>query len=137
MGRPRGVKRDTVRLDLSDGDWIDVRCELTVGEERVMNLSGITFRADGTAEINALGSFITAATYITAWSLVSAENGLPIPWLINTNIKQRAEVLSVLDKATMGEIDAAIAAHQAAVVNDPNATGGGTGTGKISSSAAA
>lgn len=138
MGRPRGVRHDVVRLDLSDGDWIDVRRVLTVGEERdLVSLAVRGYRADGTAELDVkLLSFLAAATYITAWSLVGMD-GLPLPWVGNAKVQQRVDVLRGLDTATMLEIDAAITAHRDAVANDPNGSGGGTGTGKTSPSAAA
>ena len=137
MGRPRGVRHDSVRLDLSDGDWIDVRRVLTVGEERAMHSLTVSYRADGTADLDPIGTFAPAASYITGWSFVSADNGLPIPWMVNAKLKARCEVLSTLDPATMDEIDAAIRAHREAVANDPNGSGGGTGTGKTLPSAAA
>jgi hypothetical protein len=81
-------------------------------------------------------SFLAAATYITGWSLVGMD-GMALPWMTNAKINQRVDVLRSLDTGTMGEIDAAIAAHREAVATDPNGSGGGSGESKTSSSVAA
>ena len=138
MGRPRGVRHDSVRLDLSDGDWIEVRRVLTVGEERdLISLAVRGYRVDGTADLDTkLLSFLAAATYITGWSLVGMD-GMALPWVMNAKVNQRVDVLRALDTATMAEIDVAIQAHREAVANDPHGSGGGSGESKTSSSAAA
>lgn len=138
MGRPRGVKHDTVRLDLSDGDWIEVRRVLTVGEERdLVSLAVRGYRPDGTADLDTkLLSFLAAATYITAWSLVGME-GLPLPWVSNANVTKRVEVLRTLDTATMREIDEALEAHRVREAAPKNAESGGSGTGTTLPSAVA
>ena len=129
MGRPRGVRHDVVRLDLSDGDWIDVRRVLTVGEERdLVSLAVRGYRPDGTADLDTrLLSFLAAATYITGWSLVNLD-GLAMPWMVNAKVQQRVDVLRELDGATMAEIDEAIARHRAGVAEEKNAPSGGDGT---------
>ena len=133
MGRPRGVRHDVVRLDLSDGDWIDVRRVLTVGEERdLVSLAVRGYRPDGTADLDTkLLSFLAAATYITGWSLVGMD-GLALPWMVNAKVQQRVDVLRTLDVDTMREIDEALARHREAVAADPNGSGGGSGGSKTS-----
>ena len=138
MGRPRGVRLDTVRLDLSDGDWVEVRRILTVGEERdLVSLAVRGYRPDGTADLDTkMLSFLSAATYITGWSLMNMD-GAPIPWMRNATMAQRVDVLRALDSATMGEIDDAIAAHRQAEVTAKNARSGDSGTSTTSPSAVA
>lgn len=140
MGRPRGVRLldNVARLELSDGDWIEVKRVLTVGEERdLVSLAVRGYRPDGTADLDTrLLSFLSAATYITAWSLVGMD-GMPIPWISNASIPKRVDVLRTLDTATMAEIDAAIAAHRNAEEASKNAPGGASGTDKTSPSVAA
>lgn len=138
MGRPRGVKADTVKLDLSDGDWIEVKRTLTVGEERdLVSLAVRGYRPDGTADLDTrLLSFLSAATYLKAWSLIGMD-GMPIPWMPGASVTARVDVLRTLDTATMTEIDAAISAHREAVATAKNAHSGGTGTDQTSPSAAA
>lgn len=138
MGRPRGVRHDVVRLDLSDGDWIDVRRVLTVGEERdLVSLAVRGYRPDGTADLDTrLLSFLAAATYIHAWSLINLD-GMAIAWPVNVSVQKRVEILRQLDAPTMAEIDAAINAHREAQATSPNGPSGGSTTGPTSPSAAA
>jgi hypothetical protein len=138
MPRARGVKFEVVRLELSDGDWIDVRRVLTVGEDRdLVSLAVRGYRPDGTADLDTkLLSFLAAATYITGWSLVGVD-GLPIPWVVNASVTKRVEVLRTLDSATMREIDEAIDAHRMREATAKNAHSGDSGTGTTSPSAAA
>ena len=138
MGRPRGVRHDTVRLDLSDGDWIEVRRVLTVGEERdLVSLAVRGYRPDGTADLDTkMLSFLGAATYITAWSLMGVD-GMPIPWMTNAPMGKRVEMLRTLDSPTMSEIDEALAAHRVAEATAKNADSGGSGTSTTSPSAVA
>ncbi len=129
MGRPRGVRQDTVRLDLSDGDWIEVRRVLTVGEERdLVSLAVRGYRPDGTADLDTrLLSFLAAATYLTGWSLCNLD-GMPIPWVGNAKVQQRVDVLRGLDSATMAEIDEALAKHREAQADPKASASGGSGT---------
>lgn len=113
MSKRRGVKPETTRVDLSAGDWVDVKRCLTVGEE-----SDVAFKAmkaigpDSRAEIDgALMRFLMAATYIQGWSLLDYE-GRPIAWPVQKALEDRVAVLRALDRATMEELEAAIAAHR-------------------------
>jgi hypothetical protein len=138
MGRPRGVTQDVVRLDISDGDWVQVKRALTVGEERdLVSLAVRGYRPDGTADLDTkMLSFLAAATYLTGWSLIGVD-GMPIPWMAAAAMSKRVDVLRTLDTATMAEIDAAIDAHRTAEAQAKNVPSGGSGTGSISPSAAA
>jgi len=139
VGRPRGVIHSVARLELSDGDWIEVRRALTVGEERdLVALAVRGFRPDGTAELDTKKLwFLAAATYLVGWSLADVNTGLPIPWITSASIEKRVDVLRALDADTMREIDEAITKHREGLAADPNTSGGGSGSGQTSPSAAA
>lgn len=118
MGRPRGIKRDTVMLDLSDGDWIRVKSALTVGEER--DITGKSIKGYSTngqrVEIDSEKlSFLAAATYIVAWSFVD-QDGRGIAWPFNLSLDEKIKVLRELDPETMREIDDVLARHRTPVL---------------------
>lgn len=135
MSKRRGVKPETVRLELSDGDWVDTKKELTIGEE-----SDVAFKAmkaigpDQRAEIDgALMRFLMAATYIQGWSLLDYE-GKPIPWPAHKALDDKVGVLRALDRQTMEELEAALLAHREAM--EKNARTAETPSGSASPSAA-
>ena len=125
MPKLRGVKADTVRLPLSDGDWIDVRRELTIGEARRIYSEAYRSTDGATVTVDAqIASFARSATWITAWSLLG-QDGMAIVWPINLSLRKKIEILEQLDVDTMVEIEAAIAAHerQAETATEKNANG--------------
>lgn len=140
MPRPRGVRYDVVRLDLSEGDWIDVKKTLTVGEERdIASLAVRGYARDGKVDIDAGKlSFLTAAHYLVNWSFLNLQ-GQAIVWPGNVSIDKKIDVLRTLDAPTMREIEAALEAHrmatQAAEEERKNGEGA-TGSGSSSASVA-
>lgn len=138
MGRPRGIQASTVTLPLSDGDWISIKDRLTIGEERDITGKAIKGYSDGgkRVELDAEKlSFLTAATYIVAWSFVGVD-GRPMLWPANGALPQKVDILRTLDGETMREIDAALEQHRAAqqAVTEKNGSGIGTGSDPVSSS---
>lgn len=131
----RGVKPETVRLELSDGDWVDIKRALTVGEESDIAFKAMkTIRADQAAEIDgSLMRFLMTATYVQGWSLLDYE-GQPIKWPAGKPLDDRVAVLRALDRASMEELEAAIAAHREAM--EKNAPSGETVSAAASPSAA-
>lgn len=114
MGKLRGVRQEQDRLNLSEGDFIDVKRHLTVGEsrdiaylgmERIITEDGLEARPKPTLP------FMAAATYILGWSLVDYD-GQPIPWPVEEPIDARVAVLRSLDAETMNEIDEALNKHR-------------------------
>jgi hypothetical protein len=108
---------------------VDVRRVLTVGEERdLVSLAVKGYRPDGTADLDTrMLSFLAAATYIVAWSLQDINTGAPIPWIANTKVQQRVDVLRALDGPTMAEIDAALQRHREAQADPKAAPSEGSG----------
>lgn len=131
----RGVKPETVRLELSDGDWVDIKRALTVGEESDIAFKAMkTIRSDSAAEIDgSLMRFLMTATYVQGWSLLDYE-GQPIKWPVGKPLDDRVAVLRALDRASMEELEAAIAAHREAM--EKNAPSGETVSAAASPSAA-
>ena len=102
MGRCRVVAPESVRLPLSDGDFLTVKKELNAGEY-------IDAMADGAA-----GNFFAVQlAYLIAWSLVGLDDA-PVPYTITQPLDERRAALRSLDVATLKEISAAIEAHASA-----------------------
>lgn len=124
MPKHRGVRPGQDRLQLSEGDWIDVKRKLTVGEsrdiaylgmERVVTEEGMAARPSPSLP------FMAAATYILAWSLLDYD-GQPIPWPAEGSLDDRVDVLRTLDVDTMNEIDEALTKHRTPRAEPKNET---------------
>lgn len=135
MGRLRGVKSETTRLPLSEGDWIDIKRVLTVGEERdIVQRSVREVKPDGSYKLDdAAFSFTAAAIYIVGWSFQGMD-GQPIPWPAHKALDVRVSVLRSLDTDTIREIDEAIAHHREAVEQEKNGSTGEIASAPISPS---
>jgi hypothetical protein len=104
-------------VDLSDGDWIEIKERLTYGEERRL-AGGAMHRVSGTDEKNAgvdldfeLFSLRKMETWLADWSFIG-KNGKQIP------VSRSA--IATLDSATAREIDEAITAHAELVEAESN-----------------
>lgn len=109
MGSSWFVKPETVRLDLPEGQWIEVKRRLTVGEERKAMAGLIAeVRPDGrvTPNMDMLGK-AEAMSYLVDWSL-RKEDGSPIR--IDTDAKMGAAI-DLLDPDKFKIISEAITAH--------------------------
>jgi len=113
MGRNRFVQPETVRLDIGDGDWIEVKKRLTSGEAR-RAYTGIIKNAtqDGkfAFDMNVLGRQELLA-YLVEWSLIGLD-GKRVP--IDTEARKEAAV-DALDQDDFKTIDDAVTAHIAAM----------------------
>jgi hypothetical protein len=108
MGRNRFVVPQVVRLPLSDGDWIEVKRKLTVGEARLATSSFVgSYRGDGsrTPNLETLGMGMALA-YLVDWSFVG---------VTDKRVPVSLDALKELDLDTYAEIDKAIEAHIASV----------------------
>jgi hypothetical protein len=113
MGR-RFVEPQLVRIPLTEGDWLDVKKELTIGEQTEMFASMRTqFRA---GEIPALDPTkigrARALAYIVGWSFTDG-NGQPIP--------VSGSAYNNLTTATGAEIRDALEAHEEHVLEEREA----------------
>lgn len=101
MGRNRDVPPDTIRLPLSDGDFLIVIKELNAGEYLDM------------LENQAAGlQLARIMAYLVSWTLVGAHD-TPIPYAVQLSRDERRSVLRGLDVGTLVEISQAIEAHHA------------------------
>jgi len=109
MGRCRIVTPETVRLPLSDGDFLDVQRELNAGDY-VDLLTALTERKP----------FAKVIAYVLGWSLCALAD-TPIPYDTDMSEDDRRATIRNLDKATLREIVAALDRHEAAVDADREA----------------
>lgn len=104
MTRCRFVEPDTKRLPLSEGDWIDVKVELTAGETR--DLYGRMRPYVTPGEPNQLIAkevgIARLAAYIVGWSLLD-KRGKSVPVTDTT--------IDGVDMETFQELLAAVDAH--------------------------
>lgn len=105
MARERFVTPDSVRLPLSEGDWIDVKKELTAGDARKMFTDLVKdLRAGERASLDPAQVGLTKIlTYVIGWSLT--QGGKPVPFT--------ASALLALRQEDYQEISAAVDAHEA------------------------
>ena len=121
MGRCRFVQPGIERLTLSDGEWIEVKRELTAGEQRHAQAGYVKVMQFG--EPASLDPELVGKTkileYITGWSFLGF-SGHPEPF--------SESALDLLDMDTYREIEAAIDAHEGRVserrIARKNAPGG-------------
>jgi hypothetical protein len=109
MPRQRFVTPEIVRLPLSDGDWIEVKKRLSVGEARYATSSFIGgYKSDGVRlpnlEILGMGQVLA---YLVRWSFRDAQD-LPVSVSL--------DALKSLDLDTYREIEQAIEDHESRVV---------------------
>lgn len=103
----RFVTPDTVRIELSDGDWIEIKERLTYGEQQRLAGGALT-RVRGAGDNAAIDldferyTLLRMLTWLVDWSFVGA-NGKPVRVSMSS--------IAALDPDTAAEIDAAITAH--------------------------
>jgi len=96
-----------VRVDLSDGDWVELKERLTYGESQRLAGGALT-RMTGGGDTAAIDldferyNLLRMETWLVDWSFVGA-NGKPV--------KLTKAAITSLDTDTAAEIDAAITKH--------------------------
>jgi hypothetical protein len=113
MARNRFAVAEIDRLPLSDGDFIEVKRQLTVGEEKDVSLLAMRemSQEDGTLKFRPdyqLMPFAKAVIYLVSWSFHNAKG----PVKLEDNQKKRLEQLRALDSETWDEIEKAISDHE-------------------------
>lgn len=110
MARDRFAVLKTKRIDLSDGDWIDIKTGLTAGEQRIQDSLAIvpTRLEDGTVVDRIDWSqyeFLRADLWITDWSLTQriGDKDQPRPKTVSA--------LKALDPDDFDEINTAVYTH--------------------------
>lgn len=107
--RLRFVRPDVDRIDLSDGDWIEVKRRLNVGERRGIISSAAKggVSSDGQRvhiDANEM-AFARVATWLLDWSFVGLDD---------KPMKLSLSAIRNLDPDTFGEIETALDAHEEA-----------------------
>ena len=108
MSRVRFVQPKIVRLTISDGDFIDIKNELTAGEEReAFARMTKVLEAGRRPQLDPEQvELSTLVAYVVGWSLLDAE-GQPVEVM--------EDAFKALDSATFLEIYKAIEAHEQAL----------------------
>ncbi len=117
MPRNRFVEPITVKLPLSDGDWIEVKKELTVVERDRIGGAGVDHMERGAGDadrarftLNFEGMrVIKLSTWITDWSLCDVDG---------KHVAVSRDTIANLDGPTVDEIEKAINDHQARVTEE-------------------
>lgn len=107
--RVRFVQPEIVRLELSDGDWIDVAKQLTVGEERAafQAIVGEVNQNTGWRKPNVeMVGIAEMVAYIKRWSFRDA-NDLPVAVTV--------DAIKSMDSESFIEIEKALEKHIKAV----------------------
>ncbi len=138
MGRRnRFVKPETINIEISDGDTIEIKRELTVGERKRMlaqSLKKVGGKLGGQGveyELDPiLHSFATVETYMVGWSFaedVLGNDGKPMmenDKPVTKPVELTPEAIQNLDEATFNEIAEAIDKHIVKLDEEKKATGG-------------
>ena len=108
MKRNRVVRPDVTRITISDGDWIEVKNELNVGDQKKLEAAGlqppIMLNGRPFQPIDwAVYELERALIFLTKWSLTGGEPEGDIPLDFSG--------ISSLDGETFEEINKAIFAH--------------------------
>jgi hypothetical protein len=111
----RFVKPKTVRLPLSQGDFIDVKYRLNAGEQQALFakmsphvVPGEKMRLDSQHVISA-----KIVMYLVGWSFT--DDGRPVPMTPDLPEDVRLATINNLDTETFAELRKAIDAHEDAV----------------------
>jgi hypothetical protein len=110
--RNRFVKPKTITIEISEGDKIQIKKELTVGERKSMyakSMEQIQQDGDNEPKITmnvAEAAFAKVNTYLVGWSFEEEDgNGDVIP------VELTEDAVRSLDEDTFAEIEAAIDKH--------------------------
>lgn len=106
MSRNRFVLPETVRLELSEGDWIEVKKRLTYGEQQ--RLAGGALKpklTDGEIDISLdleTHSILRLSTWIVDWSFCDTKG---------KQVEVDRDAIASMDPDTAEEIEDALTAH--------------------------
>lgn len=118
MARSRFVTPTTVRLDISEGDWIEIKERLDFGEAQALAQAGLRQEGSmlgGTPDMRldlAAYKIERLVAYLVDWSFRDADGRA---------VDVTRASIRALDPATAAEIDAAIDAHVEAMDANPTA----------------
>jgi hypothetical protein len=142
MPRCRVVRPEPTRLQLTDGDFIDVKRRLNAGEYRD-SLTAVSLPAGSRGEAGRMDltmvGFAQVLQYLLGWSLIGLDDR-PLPYELAMSENERLATLRSLEPETFNEILNAINAHEAQEqrerIERKNAPAGESASSAISTSAA-
>jgi len=110
----RFVRPETVRLEISNGDWLLVKKHLTAGEVRRQWTSTMKAGGDGGAKVDPLKVGLSKmVAYLVDWSLTDAD-GKPVP-IRGQSEDMVGSTLDMLLPDDFSEVLRAIETHEAAM----------------------
>lgn len=101
----RFVRPETVRLDLSDGDWIEVKRTLSIGERRKVYARSARYEGGHVVPDFEMVDKALVLQYLVDWSFVDDQD---------KRVPVTSDALDNLTPESWREIDAAIKAHEEA-----------------------
>lgn len=115
MTKRRFAAVTTTRLDLSGGDWIEVKDELTYGERLTLSNAPFVGNRDGLAIIDYTRYHLKRMEiYITDWNLAGPDGKTTEP---------SPALFALLDEESADEINRAIDAHIVSKLGNAATTG--------------
>ena len=122
----RFVKPEVVRIDLTNGDWILVRRQLTAGElRRVFARTAKPVLTGQPIEVDLEKAGISEmVAYLVDWSFTD-EQGKPVA-IKDMPAEYVLDVLNNLDGASFAEIYQAIQVHEASIADEKKTPSGAT-----------
>ncbi len=138
MGRRnRFVKPETINIEISDGDTIEIKKELTVGEQKQMfthaikRMGGVMGEGRGEWDMDpVLLGFAKVEAYLIGWSFAEdvldndgkpvMENNKPVTKPVDFS----PEAIQSIDETTYSEIEEAIDKHTEKLAEEKKASGG-------------
>lgn len=120
MSRNRFVKPEVVRLQLSEGDYVDVKKRLTHGEREDFFATIAPFDHSGLSKVDRhLLRTTRVLTYLVGWSLMTdgpigpdgQPTQVPVPMSPDMPEQARADTIRNLDTETFDEIHKALEQH--------------------------
>lgn len=112
MSRNRVVRPSVTRITISEGDWIEVKNELTVGEQKALEAAGlkepIMLNGRPFQPIDwAVYELERALIFLKAWNLVGGEPEGPIPLdfsgISSLDVDSFAEINQAIIKFTVDQ----------------------------------
>jgi len=108
MARNRFVVPNTIRKEISEGDWVEIKEELTYGEQKRLETGAMgKMTASGSTDPGISLDFerynlMRLYTWLVAWSFVDGAG---------KRVKITLDAIAALDTETAQEIDDVLTAH--------------------------
>ncbi len=107
----RFVSPETVRIELKDGDWIEIKKELTVADDHGFRIAGMTATVNQTTGRPDIGVDLTAVsrarvmTYLVDWS-AKHPDGKDVALTESAVMSLATEDYEAIDRAIQDHIEA-------------------------------